>query len=446
MSDTAQQLALLESKQNQTPFTPFEEEAVIALILDHPNLFDSSIKYLKPELFNRLECQFVVAELLNIHSTHNMVPTRKLLRNQIEKKLTVSDPFEDIFRIVDKKSDPREVPVIKANLLLWLKKQAFGLLYSQEAIDAFHRGDIDTLTNIVEESNKITDINEKGIWFLNSLEMLLEPEILDHRTTGFPQLDRVLNNGGPSPKEVLCWLAPTNVGKSLLMCNNAITSLKGLGANGTPGQDVLFVTFELDAVKTSLRCLGAATGIPLNMFNSHKDNIRKRMLELQENNKRLYICELPPDECSVDDIRFIIDKLRRTMGWKPDVIILDYMDLMISRNKFYNRDDYKRLSHIATEIRGLAKHESALIFTATQTNRTGMMDTNKPIDMTKTAESFGKQFALDYIISLNQSDADRIATPARLQMFVTKNRNGARNVLINCTINYDSMQVFEART
>ena len=43
--------------------------------------------------------------------------------------------------------------------------------------------------------------------------MVFNPSANEHRTTGFPRLDKYLNDGGPSPKEVVCWLAGTNVGK-----------------------------------------------------------------------------------------------------------------------------------------------------------------------------------------------------------------------------------------
>jgi hypothetical protein len=36
---------------------------------------------------------------------------------------------------------------------------------------------------------------------------------LEHIPTGFKELDKLLNDGGPSPKEVLVYLAPTGVGK-----------------------------------------------------------------------------------------------------------------------------------------------------------------------------------------------------------------------------------------
>ena len=95
--------------------------------------------------------------------------------------------------------------------------------------------------------------------------------------------------------------------------------------------------------------------------------------------------------------------------------------------------------------RGLAKNEEVLIYTATQTNRGGM-DGDRPIDLNKSAESFGKQFALDYVVSLNQSMDERSQNPAQLRFFVAKNRNGPKHVTITCEIDYTTMVVKEAVT
>lgn len=234
---------------------------------------------------------------------------------------------------------------------------------------------------------------------------------------------------------------------SIMLCNNAISSLKGEGPDGTNGQDVLLVTFELDTIKTAMRCLATSTGIPTSQVVEKQDYIKRVVGQMKKTyKKRFLIHEMPPDECSVNHIYALMDSLKRTEGWKPDVIILDYMDLMVSRNPAYNKDDYIRQKHIASEIRGLAKNENVLIFTATQTNRSGARDDkdgSRPVDMTSAAESFGKQFALDYVISLNQSMTQRAMSPPRMGMFVAKNRNGPREVTISCEINYDNMVVKE---
>jgi hypothetical protein len=210
---TLDRLNELESEGTPKPFGPHQEEAIIALALDHPDFVSGVINFLKPDLFNRLECRFVIAEMLNLYEQFGVIPTRNILRDVIENKLTSSDPFEIILPIIEKPSNPRDIPIIKDSLLKWAKLRAFGLLYSEEAIEAYNSENYEYIEKIVNEANRIADVGDKGFWFLDNFEILFQSEAVEHRTTGFPRLDRCLNNGGPSPKEVVCWLAPTNVGK-----------------------------------------------------------------------------------------------------------------------------------------------------------------------------------------------------------------------------------------
>ena len=443
MTNTLAKLAA-EGASTPKPFGPYEEEAIVSLALDHPEFFTGIGRFLTPAMFARGECQWVIAEILNTYEKFGVVPTRPMLKDRLIKSFTEDDPHEIVLRIIDRPSEPREVPIIKDTLLRWAKDRAYGLLFSDEAQDAYARGDYDQLEEIVQTANRIADVGKKGFWFFEHFETLFEPDIIEHRTTGFMHLDQMLNNGGPSPKEVVCWLAGTNVGKSILLVNNAISSISGIGPNGSPGQNVLLITFELDTLKTAMRCLGAATDIPLNNLVEHQEFARRQVNQMKHTyGKRFAIYEWAPDECSVSHIYALLDNLRRTESFQPDVIIIDYMDLMVSRNIGYNKDDYTRQKHVANEIRGLAINENVLIFTATQTNRSGATGGEEMADMNKVAESYGKQFSLDYIVSLNQSRAQRRAEPPRLTMYIAKNRNGPRAEQIDCIINYNTMLVRE---
>lgn len=439
--------ALVDDDDNNDirhPFGAYEEEAIISLSLDHPQFFIAVCDFIKPEMFRGLEAQWVMREILDAFSEFNTIPTREILYDRIATKITEDDPFESVLNLVKRKSNPREIPMVKDTLLKWARDRQYGLLYSDEAIEAYHTGNYTYLQDLVNQANRIADVSETGFWFFENLELLFQPDIIDHRTTGFIKLDGYLNNGGPSKKEVVCWLAGTNVGKSILLCNNAISSLRGESIAGDIGQDVLLITFELDSIKTAMRCLGAATGIPLDNIIEKQDYIRRVIHQMGRTyRKKFAIYEWPPDECSVSHIYALLDSLKRTKGWKPDVIILDYMDLMISRVPEYNKTDYDRQKHVANEIRGLAKNENVLVFTATQTNRSGAMG-EELADLNKAAESFAKQFSLDYVVSLNQSDSDRKATPhPRIRFFIAKNRNGPKHKQIECEIEYDKMQVRE---
>lgn len=472
MLGTIAKLQEADSEQpSRSPFGPYEEEAIVSLALEFPEFFTAVGRFLKPQMFEQPKTQYVMAEILQQFETYGVVPSRRILRDKIERSLTEDDPYAEVLALVDRPADHREVPIIKDTLLKWTRDKAYGLIYSEEAQDAYARGDYSHLEKLINEANRIADVGQGGFWFFENYKILFDPEIIDHRTTGFPKLDRMLNNGGPSPKEVLCWLAATNVGKSIVLCNNAMTSLTGTGANGQPGQDVLLITFELDTIKTAMRCLGAMINrhgggnqIHLDSFGDHRDFIERRIQKIQQTyNKRFCIVEWPPEECSVNHIYALLDSLKRMEGWHPDVIIIDYMDLMMSRTDSYNENDYSRQKHVANEIRGLARNENVLIFTATQTNRSGSggggddddvgrgqgrddrsKARSQPVaDLNKAAESFAKQFSLDYVVSLNQSRSERKATPPRMRMYIAKNRNGPKNEVVDCTIEYETMVVRE---
>lgn len=215
MANTLDKLEELTETEPKTPFGEYQEETIISLAFDHPEFFNAAARFIKPEHFGKLECRWLMAEILNSYEKFSVIPTRAWLRDHIinSVKITEDDPYDEIFRLIDRQSDPREVPHIKDTLLKWSKERAYGLLYSDESVEAYHRGDFGHLENIVQEANRIADVGNVGFWFFENMDILFQPNIIQHRTTGFPQLDRILNNGGPSAKEVVCWLAGTNVGK-----------------------------------------------------------------------------------------------------------------------------------------------------------------------------------------------------------------------------------------
>lgn len=434
------------------PFGPHEEEAIIALMLDHPEFFSAITRFMTHELFGSGEVQYIAATILEYSGRHGVYPTRGLLLDTIKRNLTVDDPSSDhIIEIAQRPSNPREVPAIKDRLTEWARQKAYGLLYDEETIKKYHRGDFTALEDVFNTARSIQDIGQSSMWFFNELDRLFHEDTIQHFTTGFPMLDASLNDGGPARKEVLVWMAPTGVGKSIMLINDAIY-------NVLKGHKVLLVTFELSDVKSALRALGALTNRPIDRRRfSIKDDIMGAVNRIRSNGGvgDLVIHEFPPDETSVDGIHALCDLLRRSKGWHPDVICLDYLELMVSRRASDNKDEYIKQKSVATQVRGLAQKENVCIFTATQTNRSGNNSAEK-LDVTKISESYGKAMSIDYLVSVAQTpeeynlqydDANnpnrRIVRPARARMYIAKNRNGPKDKSVPVEINYDTMLVKE---
>ena len=66
---------------------------------------------------------------------------------------------------------------------------------------------------------------------------------------------------------------------------------------------------------------------------------------------------------TVREIRRILDAWERDHGFVPDVIVVDYADLLIPSG---NEDYRHRVDTVWKELRGLAQHQRALVITATQ--------------------------------------------------------------------------------
>ena len=127
----------VDEDADHTPFGKYQEEAIISLALDHPEFFINVGRYLKPDMFGRQECKYVIAVLLNYYEKYRIIPTRLLIRDIIEKELTPEQPFDIVFKIIDRKSDPREVPIIKDTLMKWAKTKAYGSADRTDAYSAF---------------------------------------------------------------------------------------------------------------------------------------------------------------------------------------------------------------------------------------------------------------------------------------------------------------------
>ena len=100
------------------------------------------------------------------------------------------------------------------------------------------------------------------------------------------------------------------------------------------------------------------------------------------------------------------------------MIIVDYADLLRSTNNFREKRD--ELGSIYEELRAIAQENKCPLWTASQTNRTGL--NAEVVTMESISEAFNKCFVADFICSISRTRKDKVTNTAR--MFIAKNRNG----------------------
>jgi replicative DNA helicase len=431
-----------EELNEKRDFGRSEEHAIIALAFDQPDFFNALMQHLKIDFFREYETKFVFALIKYYFDKHNVIISRKMCKDYALESLTVDDPHKDVLELIDRESDPREVPIIMEKLAMWAKRRAILQLYEKDVVEAVENDDFEEVYKIIDDASMITSSDFACHYFFEETEDLFIEDKTEKMTIGFPTIDKILNEGGPGRREVMCYLASTGKGKSIALVNAG-------AANIRDGRNVLHITLEMTWEQTGLRYLGCFTDLWIKDRVKNKDKMLSLLSQVKETyNSELIIAEFPPEEISIDTVHGVIDNIKRTRGINIDVIVLDYLELMISRDRSANKEDYTRQKKVCTEMSTLAKKENVLVITATQTNRSGNND-NEISDLKKMAESYGKAMPLAYLVSINQTEEEYqegmgksgYVTHARCRLYVAKNRNGQKFITREAMINYMTMKM-----
>jgi replicative DNA helicase len=144
------------------------------------------------------------------------------------------------------------------------------------------------------------------------------------------------------------------------------------------------------------------------------DDVKDAIAKIQG---ELIIKYYPMKSITVHALHAHIERLL-SIGFEPDVILVDYADLLRPSTKSEAR--YQELATIYEDLRALSGHFSIPVWTASQSQRSSAND--EVIEGNKVAESWGKIMTGDFIMSVSRMKSDKISNTARIH--IIKNRFG----------------------
>mgnify|MGYP003108383888 FL=1 len=257
-----------------------------------------------------------------------------------------------------------------------------------------------------------------------------DQELVPKYRTPFQAINTSLD-GGLCGKELAMVVAPPGVGKSLFLANQAVQSV-------VDGHDVLYISLEMSEDRVAQRLDSIFTRIKQKELPNRVADIETRIGRISKATTlgRLRIKEFPTKRANVTQLRAFINQLQSHENFNPDLVIIDYLELMASDT---NSPEYQNQERQAQELRGLAIELDCLVWTATQTNREGKRV--KIITDAELADSYGKTRVCDLVFSVNQTEEEFDEGLARL--FIIKSRNGKARFLIPAKINYSTLVLTE---
>ena len=184
------------------------------------------------------------------------------------------------------------------------------------------------------------------------------------------------------------------------------------------GFNVIHYTLELGEDYVGRRYDAFFNNIPVDEIIKHKDTVKETIEQLEG---ELIIKEFTPNKATLSTLEAHIAKVK-TLGIEPDMVIIDYVDLL--RSKRTNRERKDEIDDIYIGTKGLARELNIPIWSVSQVNRAGAKD--DVIEGDKAAGSYDKMMIVDLAISLSRKKEDKVNNTGRFH--IMKNRYGMDGV------------------
>jgi hypothetical protein len=331
------------------------------------------------------------------------------------------------------------VPAVEARLHEWANYRQLHKLYEPAVYEQFRKGNTQVVIDVLEDYRALNrPPHQSLIDVFRHPELAFPDQNIQHLTLALPRLMEWLNDGGPGRGEVLVYLGRTGVGKSILMANDAVASARA-------GQKTMVISLENSVEHTWQKFGSILTGIPLKQLAAERARVEKAFARelggYQDGN--LWANKWPAKTCTAADVLEAIRE-RAHEGWVADMVILDYLELMVPAGEYdRNQPEYLRQQIIAEDLKKLADEANVLVITATQANREGARRGAK-LEMTMLGGSYGKAQPVDYVVAIDQEPEEKMADPPRQWVSILKNRNGPDGEAIDCVVTYDNQRVIQA--
>jgi replicative DNA helicase len=225
-------------------------------------------------------------------------------------------------------------------------------------------------------------------------------------------------------KELSAFMAGPSMGKSDMLVHLSRIAL-------ISGYKVLFITMELYPEKVIGRMVRTIAGVSRQQLREQWEMVKQQLDELQRQEKDEFMVRyLPPEISTTADVEGVL-KMAMADGFVPDVLMLDYADLLSASKRFNNR--YDEIGSIYRMLRYFAGKYELFLVTASQTNR-GFV-TSELVADADIADSYQKLMVADNFITITpiwESMSDPIR---RLTLFARKVRD--RPAFMRIVVNYD---------
>lgn len=229
--------------------------------------------------------------------------------------------------------------------------------------ELLHKGDFGKILETLKTAISVGLQKDMGLdYFADPAARLLQTlEGTPKISTGIPDLDDAIG-GGVGRQELLLFAANSGGGKSMTMLNIAKNFLSQ-GLNG------VYISLEMAEGIVSKRLDSMVSKVGQDSLLRRLDEVAETIIKASDRMGKFIIKRMPENRTNVNTIRSYLQQLEQSTGFRPDFIVVDYLDIMgttmqISMDNLFVKDKY-----VTEEVRSLGFDFNAVVVSASQLGR-----------------------------------------------------------------------------
>jgi replicative DNA helicase len=390
---------------------------VIASLLTNDKFLKTVNDVITPDYFDSQSHKWIIEEILKYYKEYHTTPTMETLQVEMKKlehdilKIAIKEQLRESY-----KAPTEDKEYVEDEFSKFCKNQSLksALLTS---VDLLNAGSFDDIRSLINSALQAGTEKNLGHEYLKDIETRHRIETRNPISTPWNHINE-LTQGGLGSGDLGLIFGNPGGGKSWLLI--------AIGANAAAlGYNVLHYTLELSEAYVGLRYDAFFSGIDFDKVIKNREQVEQSLHKVKGN---IVIKEFPMYKASMTTLESHYSQCVDE-GLEPDIILIDYVDLLGSPR---SRNDRKQeIDDNYAAAKGWAREINKPIWTPSQVNRAGAKD--EVIEGDKAAGSYDKMMIADFALSLSRMKKDKVTNGGRIH--VMKNRFGMDGMTYKVNMN-----------
>jgi replicative DNA helicase len=404
--------------QKLNQYGPVFQVKVLGALLTQRQFLINIIDSLDSEYFESSAHKWIIEYIQKYFSEYHTTPTVETLSIEVKKienevlRISIAEALREAYKMSDQ-SD-----------LEWVENEFSTFCRNQQvkkailgSVQLLEMNDFESILQLISKAVNAGEDKTIGLDYNLDIEARYRED--DRNCIPFPwPVFNEITQGGYGKGDLVLVFGNPGGGKSW-----AITAMGAYAA--ALGYNVVHYSLELGEGYVGKRYDAVFSGIEVDKLHLHRKEVDEIVGKVKG---KVIIKEYPPKRASFDTIEAHLQQLEHQNDFKPDLIIIDYLDYMRTRSRKERKEE---IDDVYVAAKAFAKKKGIPVVSPSQANRGAAK--SDIIEGDNAAGSYEKIMIGDIILSLARKRKDKIEGTGNWH--IMKNRYGADGMTFRSRIN-----------